>query len=314
MALSRKFHWVRVDRDKTPRIPKRLNVSAYPSLLVLGRNDENIHRFQSFMEPEDFVYELAVGLKRYRDYAAGRPWNLPPTRVPRICDEPGVTTLPAPSAKVPSGIVGYGDKLIVCQTGELLTLDRDSGKVLSRFASPRCQDITTDGKRLYAVEAGWTSGKPIHVLDATTGKVVREIVTKTNLGKRGSGARGICWRDGKLYVLHIYGQVFEVDPATGAVERSFDTEKKWVFGLCFDGQHFVCGSRDGLVFIDPSSFKVAREIKTYYRLRALGFAHDTYYMMEQPVFGYGTKQERIQVWPRKGETRIYRLPAKHGAR
>ena len=42
VAKSREFHWVTVDRDATPQIPKRLNVSAYPSLLVLVRRLANL--------------------------------------------------------------------------------------------------------------------------------------------------------------------------------------------------------------------------------------------------------------------------------
>ena len=48
VAKSKEFHCVTVDRDRTPEIPERLQVSAYPSVLVLGRDEENVLRFAGF--------------------------------------------------------------------------------------------------------------------------------------------------------------------------------------------------------------------------------------------------------------------------
>lgn len=157
----------------------------------------------------------------------------------------------------------------------------------------------------YPVEAGWTSGGPIHVLEPGRARSVRQIVTEANAGNKGSGARGICYRDGKLYVLHIFGKVFELDPESGKLLRTFDIGKRWVYGLAFDGQHFVVGARAAMYLVDPASFRVVREVPMSYGLRAVGFANGRYWVMEQPVFGHDRAHRSVQVWPRPGQTRVY---------
>ena len=61
MASSRQFVWVTVNRDRTPDIPKQYAVSAYPTLLTVGPNNEKIHRFQSFQKPPEFLASLNIG-------------------------------------------------------------------------------------------------------------------------------------------------------------------------------------------------------------------------------------------------------------
>ena len=60
MASSRQFVWVTVNRDRTPDIPKQYAVSAYPTLLTVGPNNEKIHRFQSFQKPPEFLASLGI--------------------------------------------------------------------------------------------------------------------------------------------------------------------------------------------------------------------------------------------------------------
>ena len=123
MAKSSAFHWVEVNRDHTPEIPKRFTVSAYPSLLVLGDAEENIHRFQSFQEPEEFLTNLEEGLRRFALYRAGEPWSAPNERPTSITDEGELETFPAPSEGIPGGLTFVEGDLFVAQDKILRRLD-----------------------------------------------------------------------------------------------------------------------------------------------------------------------------------------------
>ena len=58
VARSKRFVWLLVNRDRTPEVPKRFNVSAYPTLLTLGDGLEKIHRFQGFRKAAEVLAEL----------------------------------------------------------------------------------------------------------------------------------------------------------------------------------------------------------------------------------------------------------------
>ena len=95
MALSRKFHWVKVNRDRTPDIPKRFGVQSYPSLITLGKKREKIHRFQSYKKPPEFKKQLEDALRRYGLYLKGQEWDEPEQRPATICNEGTVESFPA---------------------------------------------------------------------------------------------------------------------------------------------------------------------------------------------------------------------------
>ena len=307
MALSRKFHWVLVNRDRTPDIPKRFSVSAYPSLITLGKNREKVHRFQGYKTPGEFKKRLEDALRRHDLYLEGKEWDTPDERPATICNEGTVESFPAPAEDVPSGITLLGEKIWIAQGGKLYAVDPKDGKAAEPLALPESvRALCTDGTRLFAMEYGWTAGKPIHVLDPATGKATRAIVTEANKKNRSMGAAGIAWRDGKLYVLAgMRGLIHEIDPETGRVTRTIDTGVRWLSALAFDGRRFIAGSRKALYFLDPQSGQVTRTIAVNYPLRALAARDGSVYLMEQPVFGHNKDHKRIQVWPKK--TLVYKL-------
>ena len=63
---------------------------------------------------------------------------------------------------------------------------------------------------------------------------------------------------------------------------------------------------------DTESGKLIRKTASNYPLRNVAYDDDQILLMEQPVFGFGPKHERIQVWPQK--TVIYRLTLTEGKR
>lgn len=307
VALSKKFIWVEVNRDHTPDIPKKFNVSAYPSLITLGKNQEKVHRFSSFKKPPEFIAELTEALKRYDLYVSGKEWDTPNPRPETITGEGTLEVFPAPSKAVPAGIAMLGGDLWIGQVGTLFRLSTSTGEVLQSFPlNNSITDLCTDGRHLYGVESGWTAGKPIHQIDPATGETIRAIVTEANKQNKAYGAKGIACRDGKLYVLSgMEGVIHEVDPATGEVAAEIKSGEKWLAGLDFDGKHFVAGSRTDLFLIDPDGGGVVRRVPVNYPLRAVGAARGAYYLMEQPIFGFDTDNKQVQVWPK--ETVVYKL-------
>ena len=307
VALSRKFHWVEIDRDAQPELVKRFHVSAYPSLLTLGKKEEKVHRFQGFKKPEPFEAELREALRRYDLYTSGKEWDEPPPRPPTICSAGTVQSFPAPAEGVPSGITALGGRYWIAQKAKLYAVDPATGGTTATFDLPQAvRDLCTDGELLYGMEYGWTAGKPIHVLDPATGKVLRTIVTRANLQNKSYGAAGITWKDGKLYVLEgMRGILNEVDPQTGAITRKLDCEVRWLSGLGYDGKHFVAGSRQALYLFDAKTGKQVRKVALNYPVRAVA-AHDgAYLLMEQPVFGHDKQHKRVQLWPK--QTLVYSL-------
>ena len=182
-----------------------------------------------------------------------------------------------------------------------------TGKSAARFDLPKSvRDLCTDGKRLFAMDYGWTAGRPLREIDPQTGKVTREIVTEANLVNRAFGAAGMVWLDGKLWVLEgMHGRLNAVDPANGEVTRVIQTKERWLTSLAHDGQHFVAGSRKELLWIDPKDGSVARRVAVNYPIRCLTYHDGSLYLMEQPVFGHDKNHQRIRVWPKK--TVIYKL-------
>lgn len=308
MAFSRNFTWVAINRDHGGAdLCKRFAVTAYPSLILLGANDEKIHRFSGFKKPKEFLAQLEDGLARHALYEQGKEWDAPPKRPETICEEATVETFPAPSEEGPSGLAFLSGRLWIAQDGTLYELDRKDGEVLRKFEISRhVRDLCTDGKRLYAMEYGWTAGDPIHVIDPATGKAVRRIVTEANRKNRSKGAMGIAWKGGKLYVLAgMRGLLHEIDPETGEVTRTLKSGKTWLTGLGFDGTHFLAGSRDALHWLDGKTGRAVRSVKLNYPVRVVASHEGATYLMEQAIFGHDKQHRRMRVFPKR--VLVYKL-------
>jgi hypothetical protein len=282
-------------------------VSAYPTLLVLGTKDENVHRFEGFRKAPEFAGELAEGLRRFALHRAGKAWDEPAPRPASICDGANVETFRAPAEDVPGGIAFVGEDLWIAQGGKLRRLDAKRVVAAEFPVSPTVVDLASDGKVLFALEGGWTAGHPIRVIDPATGAETRAIVTEANKTNKAQGAKGIAWRDGRLFVLEgMQGLVHVVDPATGAVERTLKTGATWLTGLDFDGASLVLGSRTELLFADPADGKVTRRIAVNYPLRCVAAHSGALYLMEQPVFGRDRAHQHVRVWPKETLVHVVR--------
>lgn len=301
MASSRQFVWVTVNRDRTPDIPKQYAVSAYPTLLTVGPNNEKIHRFQSFQKPPEFLASLNASLRRWGLYKNGEPWDEPAPRAASIFDSGTVEALPAPSEAAPSGICVMGERAWVAQDTKLWPVDPvtgDRGK--PHVLEDRCVDLTTDGTRLFAVPYGWSKGDPIVVIDPKSGEVLRRIVTASNKKNRAHSTRGVAWDGSHLWVLSgMSGRVDRVDPTTGGITRTVDLAGKRLAGMDFDGEHLICGGPDAVTWFDPATGAVVRRVEANYPIRLLAASGDVLLLMEQPVFGHDVGHRRIRVWPKR---------------
>jgi hypothetical protein len=147
VAASTSFHWVEVNRDHDPANDEYFNVSAYPSLIAVNPQREEIYRFSGYSEPPVFLTQLEEALRRWALYRAGRVWDVPRPRPARVLDSGTITTLPAPSEAVPSGMTVLDGRLWIAQGDTLYRVDPASGAVEARFAVDlHIRDLTTDGR------------------------------------------------------------------------------------------------------------------------------------------------------------------------
>lgn len=102
----------------------------------------------------------------------------------------------------------------------------------------------------------------------------------------------------------MVGRVFEIDVDSGEVLGEMQLDGNWLSGLDVHRGNWITGGRTHLWQFDSKTGKVLRQVTANYPLRNVGTHNSDVLMMEQPIFGFGRRHERIQVWPR--ETLIYR--------
>ncbi|MCC6670591.1 MAG: hypothetical protein IT458_06000 [Planctomycetes bacterium] len=303
MALARRAHWVWVDRDHTPALPRRFSVSAYPSLLFLGTEGENIHRFAGFLNTTSFLAPFREGFERYDRYRAGAAYDAPPPwpeapvagRTTRVLQVPGADAL--------RGIAWHRGELLLASLGELIALD-GTGREVRRVPLPdRPNALASDGERLYGLHYGWTAGRPIYELDPATGAAVRQIVTRANADKQAFSATGLACHGGRLHVLTVSGAIHVVDPASGVVERTVTTRLRYVSALAFDGRSYVVGGRDSLNRVDPGTGEVVGCVPLLAPVRGMTFHAGALHLFEQVQMGFDRNHRPKRIAP--DSTRIH---------
>ena len=296
--IVRGFVWVLPDPESSHELRARFHVNAFPTLLLLGPNEENIHRTAGFLEPKPLSDFLREGLRRYEIFSRGLAWDDRAPRSDRLSPRYAFDTLPAPSSDRPKGIAFVAGALWVQQGGTVFKLDEGTGKTLGSFPSPGLVvDLSADDGLLYGVDYCWTSGQPIYVIDPEDGEVVRTIVTEANSTRRECSTSGIEVYAGRLWVLELSGRIHEVEPQTGSVERTIETQPD-LRGLAFDGVHLVSLSSKGVVFLDRTSGRLGRAVPMNYPLLSIGFHGGRFFLMEQPVEGFDRNHDPIRISPK----------------
>jgi len=309
IELSRKFIWVKVNRDDTPEIPPQFSVSAYPSLITLGAKREKIHRFSGYKLPADFIGQLEDALARYAVYKAGGEWEPKATRPDSICNTGTVEVMPAPSEDNPAGMAIIDNDLWIMQGSTLYRTSLATGIVQDTFNAPRGSlivDLATDGVNLYLASYGWSAGKPVFVFDPRTESFTREIVTEANKDNRSHSTRGLVYYDKSLWVLSgLSGTITRIDTRTGEIKQTLQPAATRLSSLALLDGKFVTGTKDEIIQIDPDTGKVTRRAPTDYPLRSIAVRGTDLYLMEQPVWDFNIDNKRVRVWPK--ETMIYKL-------
>jgi glutamine cyclotransferase len=138
---------------------------------------------------------------------------------------------PFPDTKQVHG-VSYDGKRMWAATGtKLLAIEPQTGEV-TRALDCMCDAGTAfDGKHLYQI-----AESRIDRIDPATGKVLASIPAPGN----GSDS-GLTWAEGSLWVGNYRGrQIHQVDPATGAIKRTIESNRfvtgvTWVDGELWHG-------------------------------------------------------------------------------
>src|SRR4051794_17228560 len=142
---------------------------------------------------------------------------------------------PFPGASNVAG-VSYANGTVWAATGSrLLAIDPRSGEV-TRTLERACDAGTAfDGKHLYQIAAS-----RIDKIDPATGEVLASIPAPG-----GGGDSGLTWAEGSLWVGNHRGRkIHQIDPATGAIRRTIESNR-FVTGVTWvDGQLWH-GTREG---------------------------------------------------------------------
>jgi glutamine cyclotransferase len=136
------------------------------------------------------------------------------------------------AASTPVHGVSYDGTRVWAATGErLLAIDPSSGEV-TRTLECTCDAGTAfDGKHLWQI-----AGSRIDKIDPVTGEVMASIPAPA-----GGSNSGLTWAEGSLWVGDYRGRsIHRIDPATGAVQRTVETNRfvtgvTWVDGELWHG-------------------------------------------------------------------------------
>ncbi|GAB3769634.1 PQQ-binding-like beta-propeller repeat protein [Ramlibacter monticola] len=152
--------------------------------------------------------------------------------------------------------VSYGDGLLWAATGErLLAIDPRSGEVKRALGCACDAGTAFDGKHLYQI-----AESRIDKIDPATGQVLASIPAPG-----GGSDSGLTWAEGSLWVGNYRGRrIHQVDPATGAIRRTIESNR-FVTGVTWvDGQlwHGTWESEESeLRRVDPQDGEVLERLE-----------------------------------------------------
>jgi glutamine cyclotransferase len=132
---------------------------------------------------------------------------------------------PFPNVPRVNGVTYDGAQIWVGAGDTLNAVDPESGKVTRSLSVQAHAGTAFDGRHIYQI-----AGDRIQKVDPATGDVVASVPTPEG------GAAGMAWAEGRLWVgQHRQRKIHEVDPQTGAVLRTLDSNRfvtgvTWVEG------------------------------------------------------------------------------------
>ena len=228
------FHAVVIDRDVTPEIARRFNVSGYPAMLILNADEQKIHRWSGYSTTDYFLSQVDEALGKFARFRAGKEWDIVESRTEGIVDGGAMREFPAPeSSNAIRGLVHAGGRLWCLQLDRqnetLYELDPASGEKIAEYPVPPrpdgrvrlIVDLAADEESLYLPPYGWSKGDGILRFDLENRRYEEEeIVTAANLGQRASSTKGIAsLPEGLLIRDSRHGGLVVIDRESGKVLR-----------------------------------------------------------------------------------------------
>ncbi len=139
---------------------------------------------------------------------------------------------PFPGVEHVNGVTWDGRNVWIAVDDKLSALDPDSGETLRSLDVAAHAGSAFDGRHLYQI-----AGSLIQKVDPDSGGVIATVPLPLDDG----GHSGLAWAEGSLWVGHYKGRkIFQLDPMTGAVLRSIDSNRfvtgvTWVDGDLWHG-------------------------------------------------------------------------------
>lgn len=156
----------------------------------------------------------------------------------------------ATDTKAGSGITFDGSAIWTASTysRELLKIDAQSGKTLARYDSPGSGVVQ------------WTTSRRSPLAPPAKPAPAPSTPQRRNA----TGAHGMEWRDGKLWVSVPPSQmIYRIDPATFQIEKQFPTAGNRPHGLGWEGKWLWCAETNENAFFrfDPETGKADVKIQ-----------------------------------------------------
>ena len=152
--------------------------------------------------------------------------------------------------KAGSGITFDGSALWTASTysREILKIDAESGKTLARYDSPGAGVVA------------WTVGRRSPLAPPAKAPANPNPPQRRNA----TGAHGLEWRDGKLWVSNPPSQmIYRIDPASFRVEQQFPSAGNRPHGIGWEGKWLWCAQSNANAFFrfDPSTGEADAKIQ-----------------------------------------------------
>jgi hypothetical protein len=160
---------------------------------------------------------------------------------------------PFPDVTNVAGVSYDGINVWIATGDKLNAMDAASGETVRTLDVPAHAGTAFDGRHLYQI-----SGDYIQKVDPDTGRVVATIPTPEG------GASGMAWAEGSLWVgQYRRRKIHQVDPRTGAILRSIDSNRfvtgvTWVDGELWHGTWE--DEKSELRRIDPQSGEILEQL------------------------------------------------------
>jgi glutamine cyclotransferase len=162
---------------------------------------------------------------------------------------------PFPDVDGVAGVSFDGQRVWFASGDRLRALDPDSGEIVGAIDVAAHAGTAFDGKHLFQIAEA-----VIRKIDPKSGKVLGTIPAPGN-----GGDSGLAWAEGTLWVgQHRGRKIHQVDPETGAVLRTIETDR-FVTGVTWVDSELWHGTWEGdesdLRRVEPQTGKVLERLE-----------------------------------------------------